>query len=56
VRARKALALLGVQTIGDLCLKTEAELMGVKNFGTTSLLEIKNKLSDMGLSLRKIEG
>ncbi|MEX0653889.1 MAG: DNA-directed RNA polymerase subunit alpha C-terminal domain-containing protein, partial [Phycisphaeraceae bacterium] len=40
VRARKALALLGVSTIGDLVTKTEAELMGVKNFGMTSLTEI----------------
>lgn len=55
VRARKALALLGVSTIGDLCTKTEAELMGVKNFGMTSLLEIKEKLAINNLSLRKIE-
>ncbi|NJL32475.1 MAG: hypothetical protein HC898_13145 [Phycisphaerales bacterium] len=55
VRARKALALLNVQTIGDLCTKTEAELMGVKNFGMTSLLEIKEKLTLNGFSLRKIE-
>lgn len=55
VRARKALALLGVQTIGDLAMKTEAELMGVKNFGMTSLLEIKQKLSDLGLGLRTLD-
>jgi DNA-directed RNA polymerase subunit alpha len=55
VRARKALALLNVQTLGDLCLKTEAELMGVKNFGVTSLTEIREKLEEMGLGLRKLE-
>ena len=55
VRARKALALLNVQTIGDLCVKTEAELMGVKNFGITSLLEIKEKLIEIGLGLRTLE-
>lgn len=55
VRARKALALLNIQSIGDLCLRTEAELMGVKNFGMTSLLEIKEKLTDAGLSLRTLE-
>lgn len=55
VRSRKALALLGVATIGDLCLKTEAELMGVKNFGSTSLVEIKSKLAEVGLSLRKLD-
>lgn len=56
VRARKALALLGVHTIGDLVLRTEAELMGVKNFGMTSLNEIKIKLEESGLSLRSLEG
>ncbi len=55
VRARKALALLNVQSIGDLCMKTEAELMGVKNFGVTSLNEIKEKLEEQGMSLRQIE-
>jgi DNA-directed RNA polymerase subunit alpha len=56
VRARKALALLSIQTIGDLCLRTEPELMGVKNFGMTSLMEIKAKLAEMGLALRTMEG
>jgi len=55
VRARKALALLNVATLGDLCMKTEAELMGVKNFGMTSLVEIKEKLVEMGLGLRSLE-
>ncbi|MEM9882227.1 MAG: DNA-directed RNA polymerase subunit alpha C-terminal domain-containing protein [Planctomycetota bacterium] len=56
VRARKALALLGVTSIGDLVMKTEAELMGVKNFGMTSLVEIKERLTEFGLSLRTLEG
>lgn len=55
VRARKALALLNVRTIGDLVMKTEAELMGVKNFGMTSLTEIRERLTEMGLSLRKLD-
>ncbi len=54
VRARKALQLLDVQTIGDLCARTEAELLGVKNFGTTSLVEVREKLSELGLGLREI--
>ncbi|MEM1108811.1 MAG: DNA-directed RNA polymerase subunit alpha C-terminal domain-containing protein [Planctomycetota bacterium] len=56
VRARKALALLGVTTIGDLVMKTEAELMGVKNFGMTSLVEIREALTEIGMGLRTIEG
>jgi len=55
VRARKALALLNIQSIGDLCMRTEAELMGVKNFGMTSLVEIKQKLTEHGLALRQLE-
>lgn len=55
VRARKALQMLNIQSIGDLCSHTEAELMGVKNFGATSLDEIKEKLVNVGLSLRELE-
>jgi len=55
VRARKALQLLGIHTLGDLAARTEAELMGVKNFGATSLDEVKEKLVEHGLSLRELE-
>lgn len=55
VRARKALQLLNIQTLGDLMSHTEAELMGVKNFGATSLQEVKDKLSEYGLVLRKLD-
>lgn len=55
VRARKALALLGIQSVGDLVAKTEAELMGVKNFGMTSLTEIREKLNELGLDLRQLD-
>ena len=55
VRARKALQQLGVQTIGDLASRTEAELMGVKNFGQTSLVEIREKLGQFNLDLRLLE-
>lgn len=55
VRARKALQMLGVQTLGDLATRTEAELMGVKNFGATSLDEIRTKLTGYGLGLRKLD-
>ncbi len=55
VRARKALQLLNIQTIGDLCSHTEAELMGIKNFGATSLTEVREKLGEMGLGLRTLE-
>jgi hypothetical protein len=48
VRARKALQMLNIQTLGDLAMRTEAELMGVKNFGATSLTEVKERLGEHG--------
>ncbi len=55
VRARKALQLLNIQTLGDLASHTEAELMGVKNFGATSLKEVKERLAEANLGLRLLE-
>ena len=55
VRARKALQFLGILVLGDLATRTEAELMGVKNFGATSLIEIEGKLGEYGLGLRTLE-
>jgi DNA-directed RNA polymerase subunit alpha len=55
VRARKALQLLSIQTLGDLASHTEAELMGIKNFGATSLKEVRDKLAEYGLTLRKLD-
>ena len=51
VRSRKCMQRLGVASIGDLCDKTEEELLGCKNFGQTSLNEIKQKLANLGLKL-----
>ena len=55
VRARRALSRLGVKTLFELVSKTEAELLGCKNFGVTSLNEIKERLTILGLSLRTLE-
>ncbi|MDH3584794.1 MAG: tetratricopeptide repeat protein [Phycisphaerae bacterium] len=55
VRARKALDMLSINTVGDLVARTEAELLGIKNFGATSLDEIKAKLVEQGLSLRRLD-
>jgi DNA-directed RNA polymerase subunit alpha len=53
VRSRKCLQRLGVTAIGELIQRTESELMTIKNFGQTSLNEIKTQLAQIGLSLRK---
>lgn len=55
VRAHRALERLGVKSILELINKTEAELLGCKNFGVTSLNEIKERLEGLGLSLRRLE-
>jgi DNA-directed RNA polymerase subunit alpha len=55
VRARKCLQKLNLRTIGELTHKTEAELLGCKNFGVTSLNEIKKSLVSLGLSLRSLD-
>ena len=55
VRARKCLQKLNLRTIGELTHKTEAELLGVKNFGVTSLNEINKALVNLGLSLRRLD-
>lgn len=55
VRSRKALQRLGISTLGELATRTEAELLGVKNFGQTSLTEIKLRLEENGLGLRKLD-
>jgi DNA-directed RNA polymerase subunit alpha len=55
VRSRKALQRLNINTIGELASRTEDELLGCKNFGMTSLNEIKQQLTTFGLGLRKLE-
>lgn len=55
VRSRKCLQRLNMHIINDIILKTEAELLGCKNFGATSLEEIKAALAELGLSLRSLD-
>ncbi len=51
VRSRNCLQKMGVLTLGDLCSCTEQELLSSKNFGETSLIEIREMLSSKGLRL-----
>ena len=55
VRARKCLQKLSIRTIGEVTSRTDAELLGCKNFGVTSLNEVKKALADLGLSLRSLD-
>ncbi len=57
VRSANCLKNAEIRYIGDLVQKTEAEMLKTKNFGRKSLNEIKEILSEMGLSLgMKLEG
>jgi DNA-directed RNA polymerase subunit alpha len=51
VRAANCLKNANIKTIADLVQKSEAEMLKTKNFGKKSLNEIKEILTDMGLSL-----
>jgi len=53
VRARRALDGLGLKTLGDLASRTEGELLACRNFGQTSLNEIRQRLAEYGLKLRE---
>jgi DNA-directed RNA polymerase subunit alpha len=52
VRSYNCLKREGIQTVGDLVSKTEAELLNIPNFGKKSIDEVKDKLAERGLSLR----
>ncbi len=51
VRSANCLKHANIKYIGDLVQKTEAEILGTKNFGRKSLNEIKEILTNMGLGL-----
>jgi DNA-directed RNA polymerase subunit alpha len=52
VRARKCMVRLGMTSIGELIRKTGDDLLECKNFGVTSLNEVKEKLAQYNLKLR----
>lgn len=53
VRSYNCLKRAGINTVQELTNKTEADMMKVRNLGRKSLEEVKNKLADLGLGLRK---
>ncbi len=52
VRARKCMSKLNIGTLGELVSFTGDKLMECKNFGVTSLNEVREKLTGLGLKLR----
>ena len=57
VRCHRALVeRLSLQRVGDILLYSEEDLLGMPNFGITSLNELQNKLAEFGLRLRSGRG
>lgn len=52
VRARKCMNRLSIGTVGELIQRTADELLEMKNFGQTSLVEVREKLVELNLKLR----
>ncbi|MBR4959160.1 MAG: DNA-directed RNA polymerase subunit alpha [Phascolarctobacterium sp.] len=53
VRSNNCLRRAGINTVEELTQKSEEDMMKVRNLGRKSLDEVKKKLADLGLSLRK---
>lgn len=53
VRSYNCLKRAGINTVGELCAKTEEEMMKVRNLGRKSLEEVVEKLGALDLSLRE---
>jgi DNA-directed RNA polymerase subunit alpha len=51
VRATNCLESEGIATVRDLVIRNDDELLEVRNFGETTLKEVKQKLTERGLSL-----
>jgi len=51
VRAGNCLESENIMTVRDLVTRTEDQLLEVRNFGETTLTEVRNKLRDLGLHL-----
>ena len=51
VRATNCLESEGITTVRDLVIRTDEELLEVRNFGETTLKEVKHKLQERGLHL-----
>jgi DNA-directed RNA polymerase subunit alpha len=52
VRSYNCLKRVGIETIGDLVVKSENELAAIPNFGKKSIEEVKETLATHGLNLR----
>jgi DNA-directed RNA polymerase subunit alpha len=52
IRSYNCLKREGIHTVGELVARSEADLLDIRNFGTKSINEVKEKLTSLGLSLK----
>jgi DNA-directed RNA polymerase subunit alpha len=52
IRARRTVEAMGCLTVGDVIQHSEEEMLGMPNFGVTSLQELRQKLADLNLKLK----
>lgn len=52
VRSYNCLKREGVHTVGELVSRSEQDLLDIRNFGSKSIDEVKQKLAEMGLGLK----
>ena len=52
VRSYNCLKREGINTVGELVSRSEADLMDIRNFGQKSIDEVKEKLQELGMSLK----
>ncbi|WP_136088554.1 DNA-directed RNA polymerase subunit alpha [Auritidibacter ignavus] len=53
VRSYNCLKREGIHTVGELVARSETDLMDIRNFGAKSIDEVKEKLAELGLSLKE---
>jgi DNA-directed RNA polymerase subunit alpha len=52
IRSYNCLKREGIHTVGELVARSEADLLDIRNFGAKSIVEVKEKLGELGLSLK----
>ncbi|MPV50920.1 DNA-directed RNA polymerase subunit alpha [Pseudactinotalea sp. HY158] len=52
IRSYNCLKREGIHVVGELVARSEADLLDIRNFGAKSITEVKDKLADLGLSLK----
>lgn len=52
IRSYNCLKREGIHQVGELVARSEADLLDIRNFGAKSINEVKEKLHELGLSLK----